>query len=244
MGQNMHLAILVTNTDQSSFAEQHPRDAEKFTDLIHLARPEWQISAFEVHLGEFPARIEEFDGVMLTGSPASTRSGLPWIAQLLDLIRQMEQQKQPQFGACFGHQACALALGGEISANPQGWVHGLVKNQLIRRPAWASRLPQNFGLYGSHCEYVSKLPPEAEETAQSNGQNAGFRIGTHLWTSQHHPEMSHGFISALTEEMRDALGPQCHAAALESLSRGANQAEFAESLACFFEQAAAARPRP
>ena len=35
----MHIAVLVTNTDQSAFAARHPRDAEKFTVLLKGARP-------------------------------------------------------------------------------------------------------------------------------------------------------------------------------------------------------------
>ncbi|WP_037256378.1 type 1 glutamine amidotransferase [Roseobacter sp. SK209-2-6] len=233
----MRLAILVTNTDQSSFAERHPKDAEKFTDLIRLVRPNWQLSAFQVHMGEFPDDLERFDGAMITGSPTSTRAGLPWIEQLLELIRGMERRKQPLFGACFGHQACALALGGKVSANPQGWVHGLVGNTLAGKSDWTGDLPGSFALYGSHCEHVSKLPERAVEMALSSGLNAGFRIDGHLWTSQHHPEMSHEFISALTGEMCDTLGQKAHDKALESLTKQADQAEFAECIARFFEQA-------
>ncbi|CUH87856.1 amidotransferase [Phaeobacter sp. CECT 5382] len=233
----MHLAILVTNTDTSAFAQEHPKDAEKFADLIHLARPDWPTTAFQIHAGEFPADITKFDGVMITGSPASTRSELPWIAPLLELIRDMNRAKQPLFGACFGHQAIALALGGAVASNPCGWVHGLISNQMTARPEWAQDLPQQTDLYGSHSEYVAQLPEQAQETATSSGLNAGFRIGTHIWTSQHHPEMSHHFITALTEEMKQSLGTDGYVQALKGLRQLSDQAPFAESLARFFEQA-------
>lgn len=231
----MHLATLVTNTDKSSFAEQHPKDGQKFTDLIHLVRPDWEVTGFEVHEGQFPDDITSFDGAMITGSPASCRSDLHWVKTLLDLIRQMDQIKLPVFGACFGHQAIALALGGEIARNPLGWVHGLVPNQMVASVEWADDLPKEIRLYGSHCEHVARLPERAEETAISSGLNAGFRIADHIWTSQHHPEMSHAFITALTNEMRADLGPAAYSSACESLGQQSDQLLFAESLARFFE---------
>ncbi|WP_417700382.1 type 1 glutamine amidotransferase [Pseudophaeobacter sp.] len=233
----MHLAILVTNTDKSSFAAKHPLDEEKFTHLIQMARPDWLCSAFQIHAGDFPADLQAFDGVMITGSPASTRSGLPWIDPLLTLIQNMHAQKLPLFGACFGHQAIALALGGQVAQNPDGWVHGLIRNHMQTRPAWARKLPADFALYGSHSEYVARLPDDAIETAKSRGLNAGFCIGNHIWTSQHHPEMSHDFITALTEEMRPSLGTAAYAQAKDSLRQQADQGLFAQSLAQFFDEA-------
>lgn len=233
----MHLAILVTNTDKSEFAGRHPKDDRKFSDLVRLTRPDWQLTGFAVHEGEFPSDITQFDGVLITGSPTSTRSDLPWIRRLLDLIQDMHAARLPVFGACFGHQAIALALGGEIDHSPHGWAHGLIPNQITARPPWMAQLPAVTSLYGSHCEYVAELPEDAVETATSNGQNAGFRISNHIWTSQHHPEMSHDFITALTEEMRDTLGPEVHSKAMSSLKRKSDQRTFSESIAQFFEQA-------
>lgn len=232
----MHLAILVTNTDKSTFAANHPSDGEKFTHLIQLARPDWRTSVFQVHEGVFPPDFKEFDGAMITGSPASTRSGLPWIAPLLALIREMDQARIPLFGACFGHQAIALALGGHVVRNPTGWVHGLTRNQMSGLLPWGQELPPEVKLYGSHSECVDRIPSQAQEVARSNGMNAGFSIGHHIWTTQHHPEMSPAFIAALTNEMQQDLGSALYANALRSLDESADQASFAEALARFFEQ--------
>ena len=69
----MHLALLMTNTDESDFAQDHPRDGEKFTTLVHLVRPDWRVEVFNVKDGVFPGDITDFDGVMITGSPSSVR---------------------------------------------------------------------------------------------------------------------------------------------------------------------------
>lgn len=234
----MHLAVLMTNTDESEFAQAHPKDGEKFTDLIQMARPDWRTTVFSVKDGAFPQDLFAFDGAMITGSPASVRSGASWIRQLLDLIRAADTRQFPMFGACFGHQAIAAAFGGALDHNPSGWIHGLTRNRLLHRPEWANDLTDEFKLYGSHCECVSRLPQSATAFSESNGMNTGFLLGRHILTTQHHPEMTHDFIRALSEEMRGELGPEPHARALDSLKEQSDQRVFSECLARFFEQAA------
>ncbi|MEY8838028.1 type 1 glutamine amidotransferase [Cribrihabitans sp. XS_ASV171] len=226
----------MTNTDESPFAQRHPKDGEKFTDLIHRVRPDWETVVYAVKDGEFPDTIEGLDGVMITGSPASVRGDAPWIARLLDLIRRMHAAGLPLFGACFGHQAIALALGGAVGTNPGGWVHGVTHNRMLDRPAWAADLPAEVKLYGSHTEQVTDLPQGARAIAESEDCSvAGFVMGETVYTTQHHPEMTHDFISALTDELADAMGPEIHARALSSLSERADMDVFAETIACFFE---------
>ncbi|MCK5502914.1 MAG: type 1 glutamine amidotransferase, partial [Tritonibacter mobilis] len=71
----MRIAILMTNTDDSAFAHRHPMDGEKFTTLVQMARPAWRCDVYAVKDGIFPDNIGTYDGAMITGSPASTRSG-------------------------------------------------------------------------------------------------------------------------------------------------------------------------
>ncbi|WP_254658811.1 type 1 glutamine amidotransferase [Ruegeria sp. TM1040] len=241
---NMRIAILMTNTDESAFAHRYPKDGEKFTALIQMARPEWHCDVYAVKDGVFPENIRCYDGAMITGSPASTRSGAHWVAQLLDLIRQMHAMRLPLFGACFGHQAIALALGGRVDNLPGGWVHGRTENHLVARPEWASDLPDVVSIYGSHVEYVCTLPKGAQPLMSRADHTTGFMIGDHIATSQHHPEMTHAFICALTEELRQKMGPEVYARAQESLAQEVDQPALAEAIARFFETASASRGRP
>jgi GMP synthase-like glutamine amidotransferase len=232
------LALLVTNTDDSAFAHRHPLDDVKFRDLVHLVRPSWEVLPYWVRDGVFPESLAGFDGVMITGSPASARGEAPWIARLLALIRRIEAARLPLFGACFGHQAIALALGGAVDHNPGGWVHGLTENRVIARAPWMAELPDPCRLYGSHAEQVTVLPPAAIALTEAAGTPCtGFAIAHHVYTTQHHPEMSPAFIAALTEEMAADLGPARLAAARASLDRPADQPAFAESIARFFDPA-------
>ncbi len=236
----MHLAILMTNTDESAFAQRHPKDGQKFTDLVHRVRPGWTTEVFPVKDGVFPETLEYFDGAMITGSPASVNSGAEWTARLCDLIREMHAQSFPMFGTCFGHQAVAVALGGRVGPNPGGWVHGLTHNEVLTRRDWMRDLPDVVKLYASHAEQVLDPPSGAEILSRSEGcPISGMAIGRHIYTTQHHPEMTHDFILALTDEMRTILGPDLTKRALTTLQQHSDMAAFAESVARFFEQALA-----
>ena len=237
----MHLAVLVTNTDDSAFAQKHPKDGEKFPAMLHAVRPDWRFSVWQVKDGDFPETLDGLDGAILTGSPASVHDGEAWIARLLDLIRTMDAARLPMFGACFGHQAIALALGGTVGRNPKGYVHGLTHSRLTARAPWMADLPDTLRLYGSHVEQVTALPPGAQATASSEDcPIAGFVTAGRIYTTQHHPEMTPAFIAALTDEMADYLGPEVTARARASLAEPADGRAFAESVARFFETASAA----
>jgi GMP synthase-like glutamine amidotransferase len=130
-GALMHLAVLVTNTDENVFVQAHPKDGEKFSAMLGQVRRDWSFTVFSVKDGVFPGRPARFDGLILPGSPASVHDPAPWVARLLGLIREADAHGVAMFGACFGHQAIALALGGEVSRNPDGWVHGLTRSRLL-----------------------------------------------------------------------------------------------------------------
>ncbi len=233
----MRLATLVTNTDFSDFAHARPLDDAKFAAMIQSVRPDWQVEAFWVCKNEFPADLTGFDGVMITGSPASVTEGVPWMLRLEDMVRDMINARTPLFGACFGHQIIAKALGAEVQQNPDGWAHGLIAVERVSTAPWTGENP-NLGLYGSHIEQVS-LPSGAEALFQSQGcPNAGFAIGKQVFTVQHHPEMSREFIIDLVEEYAEYVGPEVTARARASLDLGsADGAAFASEVAAFFEQA-------
>ena len=234
----MHLAILMANTDESAFADAHPRDGAKFTALIRSVRPDWTTQVFAVKDGEFPTDLSAFDGVMITGSPASVHDPDPWIADLLSLIRDMTAARLPLFGACFGHQAIALALGGQVGHNPGGWVFGRTQTQVTDPAPWMDPLPQVTALYAAHVEQVTAMPAQARAlTTSAECPVGGFAIGNHVYTTQYHPEMTPGFIAALIEHLADDKPAGVIARARASLAMPADTRPFAESIARFFEQA-------
>lgn len=234
----MHIAILVTNTDHSAFADRHPKDGEKFTRFMRSVRPDWQMSVYQVESGEFPADLTAFDGLLITGSPASIHDDFAWIPTLKNLIVEAFAAGQPIFGACFGHQAIADALGGKVGYNPDGWVFGAVEVANLEKPVWANELDDSFILYAAHKEQVETLPEGAVAIAAGPGcRYAGYSIGDKLYTTQYHPEIEHGFMEALTEELRGDLPDDVIDRSLASLKDHADGRRYAESVARFFEAA-------
>lgn len=234
----MHIAILVTNTDFSDFAKARPLDDEKFAMLIKEVRPDWTTVPFWVCRDEFPSDWSAFDGVLITGSPSSVLEAEPWMRRLETVIGQLIEEAVPLFGACFGHQIIAKALGSSIVRNPHGWAHGLIPVTRMNATPWSGEA-QNFALYGSHIEQVDGLPAGAQVTFQSPGcPIAGFALGRTVNTIQHHPEMTKSFISDLIEEYADYVGDEISQKARLSVENGtAARAEFATEIAQFFEQA-------
>jgi GMP synthase-like glutamine amidotransferase len=45
-----------------------------------------------------------------------------WIVQLVEFVRDWHGKTQkPMFGACFGHQIIARAMGSRVGRNHKGW---------------------------------------------------------------------------------------------------------------------------
>ena len=224
----MHIAILVTNTDESAFAGRHPDDGAKFAGLLGALRPDWRFSVFSVKDGNFPAALDTFDGIIVTGSPASVHDAHPWIARLLDVLRDAAGQGVPMFGACFGHQAIAMALGGTVGRNPDGWVLGLVQTRI-----------QGLGpirLYAAHLEQVTALPEGAAVVGQTDScPIAAMRIGSHILTTQYHPEMTPAFIAALVTELDGHLPADVVTRARASLTEQADTPRIAAHIVAFLE---------
>lgn len=232
----MKLATLVTNTDFSPFATTRPLDDAKFAELIAQVRPDWDVTAYWVCKEQFPSDITAYDGVMITGSPSSVNENAPWMVRLERMVHDIMAHNIPLFGACFGHQIIAKALGCKIKPSPQGWSHGLIDITRTDRVDWSGPSDQ-IALYGSHIEQVATLPNGARRLFESTGcPIAGFVIDTSVFTIQHHPEMTEDFISDLITELADYVGETVTTQAQASLQSGvANRAEFAEEIASFFE---------
>ena len=224
----MHVAILMTNTDEIAFSQAWPKDGEKFAILISKLRPEWTFTAFAVKDGVFPSDLAAFDGFITTGSPASVHDDAPWLGHLLAQIQHIAARKAPMFGACFGHQAIAMALGGTVGPNTGGWVLGLIETLIADRP---------IRLYAAHREQVLALPPGAQVLGGNAECRIGsFAVGRSIFTTQYHPEMTPDFMAALVEHLDGALPEAVIARAKASLNQQAETGRMAQVIVEFLER--------
>ncbi|MCB1355001.1 MAG: type 1 glutamine amidotransferase [Maritimibacter sp.] len=232
----MRIGILMTNTDESAFAAAHPRDGEKWRAALAPLCPECDFPVYSVKDGQFPEHVAGHDGFLITGSPASVNDLAPWLDRLFALIREAVEVGVPLFGACFGHQAIALALGGAVEANPGGWVFGTTATQVHSPSPWMEAGP--LRQYAAHVEQVTRLP-EGAEVVMGNADCpiGGFVLGEGVFTTQYHPEMTHEFVTALIAEYAAKLPPEVAARAQASLADTADNDRVARWIMGFFRRA-------
>lgn len=224
----MHIALLMANTDESEFAQTRPKDGAKWARLLAEVRPDWRLSVFAVKDGVFPDTLQGVDGWIISGSPASVNDPDPWVDGLMGLIRDIAGQGVPLFGACFGHQAIARALGGTVGRNPGPFVLGLVETQYA---------DQTLALYAAHGEQVTRLPEGARVLAGNAGCPVGaFAMGDHILTTQYHPEITPDFMADLLDEVTGKLPDTVVDAARASLVRAPDRAVLADQIARFLER--------
>lgn len=234
----MHLAVLITNTDDSDFAARHPNDAEKFRSLIQTRRPDWTISSFALPFGIYPANLSDFDGYIIGGSPASVHDQAEWIDWLMQAIPEIVALNRPLFGACFGHQAIARALGGTVGHNPNGWAFGVTRTEVQTPAPWMTEPPGRLRLNAAHSEQVTGLPTGAELIGGNADCPVGFyRFGTGVFATQYHPEFTDAFAAALVAHYAADLPAAVAARARESLAGPADTERMAGWIIGFFEQA-------
>jgi len=174
-----------------------------FADFLRKQSIPWQLICIDS--GEpVPQDAGAYSGLVFMGGPMSVNDDLPWIAQVLALIRQAAAQDIPVLGHCLGGQLIAKALGGVVTRNPVkeiGWGEVQVADNATAR-AWFgdTKLFQAFHWHGE----TFSLPQGATLLLSSEHcAHQGFALGKHL-ALQCHVEM--------TEEM---IGRWCAAGAQE-----------------------------
>jgi GMP synthase-like glutamine amidotransferase len=239
----MKIAVLLTNTDRSAFAAAFPNDGEKVIAKLRLIRPGWTYQVLRVVDGEFPKQPQDFDGYVITGSPASVNDSDPWVDNLKEFIRQADRVKVRMTGLCFGHQAIAAALGGKVgrpdTSRNFGWGLGFASTRFTQPTAWMQPPQAEVRLLASHGEQVL-IPPAGAKVIGSNDfcPVAAMTIGEHLFTTEYHPEMSVEFMDQLVVYLAGELPTEVIDQAREQLvaNRKDDSALFMKWVINFFER--------
>jgi GMP synthase (glutamine-hydrolysing) len=159
----------------------------------------------------------------------------PWNGALAGWLADAVGREVPLLGICYGHQALADALGGEVGDLPGGVEVGTV--EVTRTPEAAGDpllggLPDAFPAQAAHRQGVRRLPPGAVLLARTAVEpHAAFRVGRRAWGVQFHPEFSAEATSGYVRAVAARGGAGIDAEAL--LARVAPTPRAASVLATF-----------
>ena len=149
--------------------------------------------------------LSRFDVVLLGGSgDYSVAEGGDWLPPALQAMRELYELGIPTFASCWGFQAMAAALGGEVvtdmSRAELGAVEVCLTDDGVADPLFGG-LSKRFLAPMGHQDCVVKLPANAIRIASSEKvENQAFKIvDKPIYGTQFHPELDR---SALIERVK------------------------------------------
>lgn len=128
---------------------------------------------------------EETDLLVILGGPMSPNDDFDWIQKERELILELLEQNKPIFGACFGGQQIAKALGYEVLDAPYkevGWAPVYLQSHAIKG------IPEELTALHWH-QQMFEVPRDAELLFSSDlVENQGFLYRDNVIGLQFHFE--------------------------------------------------------
>jgi GMP synthase-like glutamine amidotransferase len=200
----MKLTILGVGEVPEPLRAAHGRYAPMFARMFDEAGAAFDYETIPVTEGAPFPDPATLDAVLVPGSSAGVYEDHFWMEPLRAFIRAAYAARTPMLGICFGHQAIADALGGEVRKSEKGWGLGRHSYAVTGRPAFLATDAAALAIACSHQDQVIVPPAEAGVFLASEfTPNAGlvYRNGATV-TLQPHPEFDDGYARALAELRR------------------------------------------
>ena len=194
------------------------------------------LRSYDARKFRYPKNLDECDGYLITGSRYCAFSETPWIQELLEFVRILDQKQKKLIGVCFGHQCIALALGGSVVKAPQGWGLGVHEYQILQPGVLSEISKSTLRLRCSHEDQVACIPERARLLLTSEFcENAGMVVAEHFISFQAHPEFTKQFTEHLIMNRKLDLGHH-YTNTLASLNSDVDSIAVARSLVRFLER--------
>lgn len=169
----------------------------------------FEFVGYEAAQGQFPVSPTECDAWVITGSPRGVYDANPWIAELMQFVRDSYAAGTKLVGVCFGHQLIAHALGGKAEKSDLGRNFGLRKVKVDQHKAWMDAEIEHYSLYFAHQDQVTQLPPKAEILASTEtAPIALYSIEQQVFCTQGHPEFSAEIMHCILELLKGSMDDQ------------------------------------
>lgn len=170
----------------------------------------WELIAIDQG-DTLPKELFDYSGLVLMGGPMSANDPLPWVSQVIALIKQADESGLPLLGHCLGGQLISRAFDAKVTRNKVkeiGW--GTVHvSDIAEAKYWFGKISQ-FNAFHWHGETFA-LPKNATHLLSSEYcQNQAYTIGKHLVLQTHvevTPEMIKDWCDEGQEELVSANSP-------------------------------------
>ncbi|MBI3903069.1 MAG: type 1 glutamine amidotransferase [Nitrosomonadales bacterium] len=209
------------------FRHMHTEGPGYFAEFLDAQNIPWQL--IRIDAGEaVPHDASAWSGLVFMGGPMSVNDDLPWIPQVLALIRAAVALDIPVLGHCLGGQLMSRALGGAVTRNPVkeiGWGRATVSDNEVARTWFGDTQP--FDAFHWHGETFSLPQGAIHLLSSAHCAHQAWAIGKHL-ALQCHVEMTEEMIRDWCAVGTDEIAASTSSPAVQSAS--VMQAQMADKL--------------
>ncbi|AXC50515.1 type 1 glutamine amidotransferase [Paracoccus suum] len=184
--------------------------------------------------GDFPASLDGYDGIFLSGSPHAAFDDVPFIHREHDLIREAAEKDIPMLGICFGSQILGSALCGRDQVFRRDFCEIGYKDLPVNEAARTDRIAGNLGssvhMFVWHNDEVRAEHPDMVILASSDlcpNQIWRYRDQS-IWGIQGHPEITAEQAPIWFEENRERMVQD--GGDVDALKFSANEASEAKTM--------------
>ena len=219
----LNIALILCDDVDKDAREEYGTYAGMFKAGLDPDDTEINLTPVRAFEGEALPNPEDFDGYVISGSRYSVYEDLPWIATLMEFVRDCWQRNVKVVGICFGHQLIAHALGGRTKKADVGWGFGIHSAKIIGKHKWMT--DQNelngdiFNLIVIHQDQVVDMPPQFKTIAESDFcPNSMIVADNKMLGIQGHPEFSKEFCRFRADFRKEIIGKDTHTQTIQSLA--------------------------